>query len=46
MSARTSPRYPIPVVANIVAVVACSTIYFLLLYTASLATTASGLISK
>lgn len=44
MSARTSPRYPIPVVANIVAVVACSTIYFLLLYTASLATTASGLI--
>ena len=44
MNARPSPRYPIPVVANIVAVGTCSAIYFLLLYTASRATTTAGVV--
>lgn len=44
MSTR-APRYPIPVVANIVTVAACSAIYFLLLYAASRATTAAGVIA-
>jgi fatty acid desaturase len=38
-------RYPIPIVANVVAVVASSAIYFLLLYFASRTTTAIGLLA-
>ena len=45
MSAKAR-RYPIPVVTNIVAVVACSAIYFLLFYAASRATTAAGVIAS
>jgi fatty acid desaturase len=44
MSTVFAKRYRIPVVANVVAVAACSVLYFLLLYMASRATTASGVI--
>jgi fatty acid desaturase len=44
VNAKPAPPYPIPVVTNLIAVVVCSAIYFLLLYAACRATTAAGLI--